>query len=158
MIPGNEKKLYALQNEISKKDVEIITEENAFVHVSGHPNKEDLKDMYNWIKPKCVIPVHGEHRHMKEHIHFAKEMKVPHSLLVENGDIIKISSSGICKVIDKAPSGRMYLDGNVGVSEDSLSIKEKEKKYFNKWLFRGNFDTIQYWQNVKTRCFIQRYT
>ena len=81
MIPGNEKKLYALQNEISKKDVEIITEENAFVHVSGHPNKEDLKDMYNWIKPKCVIPVHGEHRHMKEHIHFAKEMKVPHSLL-----------------------------------------------------------------------------
>ena len=134
MIPGNEKKLYALQNEISKKDVEIITEENAFVHVSGHPNKEDLKDMYNWIKPKCVIPVHGEHRHMKEHIHFAKEMKVPHSLLVENGDIIKISSSGICKVIDKAPSGRMYLDGNVGVSEDSLSIKERKNISINGYL------------------------
>ena len=73
MIPGNEKKLYYLQNQIVKKNIENITEENAFVHVSGHPNREDLKDMYNWVKPKSVIPVHGEHRHMKEHVLFAKE-------------------------------------------------------------------------------------
>ena len=75
MIPGNEKKLYYLQNQIVKKNIENITEENAFVHVSGHPNREDLKDMYNWVKPKSVIPVHGEHRHMKEHVLFAKEIK-----------------------------------------------------------------------------------
>ena len=85
------KKLYRLQNEIVKKNINLITEENAFVHVSGHPNRDDLKDMYDWIKPNCVIPVHGEHRHMKEHISFAKEMQVPFSLQIENGDIIKIN-------------------------------------------------------------------
>ena len=68
----------------------MISEENAFVHVSGHPNRDDLKDMYNWVKPQCVIPVHGEHRHMAEHVSFAKEMQVPKTLLIENGDIIKI--------------------------------------------------------------------
>ena len=77
IIPGNEKKLYQMQNKITKEDAEIITEENAFVHVSGHPNRDDLKDMYSWVKPKCIIPVHGEHRHMKEHVMFAKKMQIP---------------------------------------------------------------------------------
>ena len=84
------KKLYQLQNLIVKNKMEMISEENAFVHVSGHPNRDDLKDMYKWVKPQCVIPVHGEHRHMAEHVSFAKEMQVPKTLLIENGDIIKI--------------------------------------------------------------------
>ena len=91
IIPGNEKKLYSLQNTIIKKNIEVITEENAFVHVSGHPNRDDLKDMYNWVKPRSIIPVHGEHRHMKEHISFAKEMQIPNALQIENGDIIRIN-------------------------------------------------------------------
>ena len=74
IIPGNEKKLYAMHNEIVKNGVEIITEENSFVHVSGHPNRDDLKDMYSWVKPRSVIPVHGEHRHMMEQARFAKKM------------------------------------------------------------------------------------
>ena len=106
--------------------MEIITEENAFVHVSGHPNREDLKDMYKWVKPKCVIPVHGEHRHMKEHVSVKKEMQIPKTLLIENGDIIKILPGNEPKIIDKAPSGRLYLDGNLGVDAD-LSQSEKEK-------------------------------
>ena len=73
IIPGNEKKLYGLQNLIVKKNMELITEENAFVHVSGHPNRDDLKEMYKWVRPKSIIPVHGEHRHIKEHVKFAKE-------------------------------------------------------------------------------------
>ncbi|SVB87660.1 uncharacterized protein METZ01_LOCUS240514, partial [marine metagenome] len=76
IIPGNERKLYKLHNQLVKDGIEVISEENEFVHVSGHPNRDDLKDMYNWVKPKCVIPVHGEHRHMIEHINFAKEMQV----------------------------------------------------------------------------------
>ena len=84
------KKLYHLQNLIVKNKMEIISEENAFVHVSGHPNREILKICTKWVKPKCVIPVHGEHRHMNEHVSFAKEMQVPKTLLIENGDIIKI--------------------------------------------------------------------
>ena len=134
IIPGNEKKLYQMQNEITKQDLEIITEENAFVHVSGHPNRDDLKDMYSWVKPKCVIPVHGEHRHMKEHVNFAKEMQVPQTLLIENGDIIRLSPGDMTKIIDKAPSGRMYLDGSIGVSADSQSIKERKNLSINGYL------------------------
>tara|TARA_B100001057_G_scaffold443625_1_gene479868 strand:- start:191 stop:1849 length:1659 start_codon:yes stop_codon:yes gene_type:complete len=126
IIPGNEKKLYALQNSIVKRDIEVITEENAFVHVSGHANREDLKDMYQWVKPKCVIPVHGEHRHMKEHINFSKEMQIPFNLKVENGNIIKISKDQKPEIIDQAPTGKVYLDGNVAVSLDSSSIKERK--------------------------------
>jgi len=134
IIPGNEKKLYQLQNQITKKDVEIITEENAFVHVSGHPNRDDLKDMYSWVKPKCIIPVHGEHRHMKEHVTFAKKMQIPQTLLIENGDIIRIFPGKIPQVIDKAPTGRMYLDGSIGVSADSQSIKERKNLSLNGYL------------------------
>ena len=126
IIPGNEKKLYALQNSIVKRDIEVITEENAFVHVSGHANREDLKDMYQWVKPKCIIPVHGEHRHMKEHISFAKEMQIPFSLKVENGNIIRISKDQKPQIIDQAPTGKIYLDGSVAVSLDSSSIKERK--------------------------------
>ena len=82
--------------------------------------------MYNWVKPKCVIPVHGEHRHMREHVDFAKKMQIPQTLLIENGDIIKIFSEKTPEIIDKAPFGRMYLDGSVKVSEDSQSIKERK--------------------------------
>ncbi len=126
IIPGNEKKLYALQNSFVKRDIEVITEENSFVHVSGHANREDLKDMYQWVKPKCVIPVHGEHRHMKEHISFAKEMQIPFNLKIQNGDIIKISKGKKPEIIDQAPTGKIYLDGNIAVSLDSSSIKERK--------------------------------
>ena len=124
IIPGNEKKLYKLHNQLVKEGIEVISEDSEFVHVSGHPNREDLKDMYSWVKPKCVIPVHGEHRHMIEHINFAKEMQVPFPIQVENGDIVKLDSKP--EVYDKAPSGRLYLDGNVSVDEDSQSIKDRK--------------------------------
>ena len=126
IIPGNEKKLYKLHNQLVKDGIEVISEENEFVHVSGHPNREDLKDMYNWVKPRCVIPVHGEHRHMIEHINFAKEMQVPYPVRVENGDIVKLYPGNKPEVYDKAPSGRLYLDGNISVGEDSASIKERK--------------------------------
>tara|TARA_Y100000590_G_scaffold58695_1_gene62085 strand:+ start:168 stop:1826 length:1659 start_codon:yes stop_codon:yes gene_type:complete len=125
IIPGNEKKLYKLHNQLVKEGIEVISEENEFIHVSGHPNREDLKDMYNWIRPQSVIPVHGEHRHMVEHIKFAKEMQVPYPVEVENGDIVKLFPGEKPEVYDKAPSGRLYVDGNISVEEDSKSIKER---------------------------------
>jgi Predicted hydrolase of the metallo-beta-lactamase superfamily len=126
IIPGNEKKLYKLHNQLVREGIEVISEETEFVHVSGHPNREDLKDMYNWVKPKAVIPVHGEHRHMIEHINFAKEMQVPYPIQVENGDIVKIYPGAKPEIYDKAPSGRLYVDGNIPVEEDSKSIKERK--------------------------------
>ena len=126
IIPGNEKKLYKLHNELVKEGIEVISEENEFIHVSGHPNREDLRDMYNWIKPRSVIPVHGEHRHMLEHINFAKEMQVPYPIKVENGDIVRLYPGDKPEVYDKAPNGRLYLDGSISVEEDSQSIKERK--------------------------------
>ena len=134
IIPGNEKRLYKLQNQIVKNDIEVISEENAFVHVSGHPNREDLKDMYNWVKPKCVIPVHGEHRHIIEHVAFAKEMQVPKTLQIENGDIIRILPGSSPQIIDKAPAGKIYLDGIQSVEMDSQSIKERKNLSLNGYL------------------------
>jgi len=125
IIPGNEKKLYKLQNQLVRDGIEVISEESEFVHVSGHPNRDDLREMYDWIKPQCVVPVHGEHRHMIEHMKFAHEMKVPHPVQVENGDIVKLAP-GKPHVFDKAPSGRLYLDGNMSVEEDAQSIKDRK--------------------------------
>jgi len=134
IIPGNEKKLYKLHNQLVKEGIEVISEENSFVHVSGHPNREDLKDMYNWVRPKCVIPVHGEHRHMIEHINFAKEMQVPHTVQVENGDVVKLYPGNKPEVYDKAPSGRLYLDGNISVEEDAQSIKDRKNISINGYI------------------------
>ncbi len=134
IIPGNEKKLYKLHNQLVKDGIEVISEESEFIHVSGHPNREDLKDMYDWVKPKCVIPVHGEHRHMIEHINFAKEMQVPYPVQVENGDIVKLAPCNHPEVYDKAPSGRLYLDGNISVEENSQSIKDRKNLGSNGYL------------------------
>ena len=134
IIPGNEKKLYKLHNQLVKDGIEVISEENEFVHVSGHPNRDEMRDMYNWIKPNCVIPVHGEHRHLMEHINFANEMQVPFPILVENGDVVKLYPGNEPEVYDKAPSGRLYLDGNISVEEDAQSIKDRRNLAANGYL------------------------
>ena len=134
IIPGNEKKLYKLHNQLVKNGIDVVSEENAFVHVSGHPNREDLKDMYNWVRPRSVIPVHGEHRHMIEHINFAKEMQVQYPVKVQNGDVLQLYPGEKPKVVDKAPSGRLYLDGNVSVGEESQSIKDRKNLSYNGFL------------------------
>ena len=133
IIPGNEKKLFKLQNQLVKDGIEVISEESEFVHVSGHPNRDDLREMYDWVKPNCVIPVHGEYRHMIEHMKFAHEMKVPHPVQVQNGDIVKLFP-GKPHVFDKAPSGRLYLDGNMSVEEDSQSIKDRKNLSANGYM------------------------
>jgi len=125
IIPGNEKKLYKLHNQLVKNGIDVVSEDNEFVHVSGHPNREDLKDMYNLVKPKSVIPVHGEHRHMIEHINFANEMQVPYPVQVENGDIVQLYPGKKPQIVDKAPVGRMYVDGKISVNEDSRAVKER---------------------------------
>jgi len=134
IIPGNEKKLYKLHNQLVKNSINVISEENEFVHVSGHPNREDLKEMYNWVMPKSVIPVHGEHRHMIEHINFAKEMQVPYPVQVENGDIVQLFPGDKPKVVDKAPVGRIFVDGNISVGEYSQSVKDRINLSYNGFL------------------------
>ena len=123
-----------MHNQLVRDGIEVISEETDFVHVSGHPNRDDLKDMYKWIKPMSVIPVHGEQRHMLEHIKFAKEMSVPYPIKVENGDIVRLYPGKSPEVYDKAPYGKILIDGNIGVDEDAKSIKERRNLASNGFL------------------------
>jgi len=91
-------------------------------------------DMYSWVKPKAIIPVHGEHRHMAEHINFAKEMQVRYPVQVENGDIVQLFPGDKPKVTDKAPVGRIYVDGNISVGEEAQSIKDRKNMSYNGFL------------------------
>jgi len=134
IIPGNVRKHYNVHNKLLKEGINVVSEETEFVHVSGHPNREDLKDMYEWIKPKSLIPVHGEHRHMKEQINFAKEMKIPYPVQVENGDVVKIFPGEKPHVYDKAPSGRLCVDGDISIEEDSAFIKERKNLASNGYI------------------------
>ena len=133
IIPGNEKRLFKIFNDFSKNDINVLSEENSMIHVSGHPAREDLKKMYNWIKPKILIPVHGEQRHMTEHINFAKEMGVKFPIKVSNGEIIRLSP-GEPKVVDKVTWGRVYLDGKVLIDNDSPVLKERRNMAANGYM------------------------
>lgn len=125
IIPGNEKKLFKIHNKLVKRQINVISEDNAFIHVSGHPGREEMKDMYNWIKPQISIPVHGEHRHMKEHFEFAKSLGVPQPALIENGDIIRVYP-GEPEIIDKVHTGKLLVDGNRLIDEDSRFLNDRK--------------------------------
>jgi len=133
IIPGNEKRLYKIFNDFSKSEINVLSEENSMIHVSGHPAREDLKKMYSWVKPKIVIPVHGEQRHMAEHINFAKEMGVKFPVKVSNGEIIRLAP-GEPQLVDKVTWGRVYLDGKVLIDNDSHVLKERRNMAANGYM------------------------
>jgi ribonuclease J len=133
IIPGNEKRLFKIFNDFSKSEIQVLSEENSMIHVSGHPAREDLKKMYNWVKPKIAIPVHGEQRHMAEHINFAKEMGVKYPVKISNGEIVRLSP-GEPQVVDKVTWGRMYLDGKVLITNDSQILKERRSMASNGYM------------------------
>jgi ribonuclease J len=116
VIPGNEKKVGAMQNALAARGVEIITDQDHLVHVSGHPCRDELADMYRWVRPRIAIPVHGELRHMMEHKRFALSLQVPDAIVAPNGSILKLAP-GPAGIIDEAPSGRVHMDGKVPVAE-----------------------------------------
>ena len=130
IIPVNEKKLFKIHNLLVKRKINVISEENAFIHVSGHPGRDEMKDMYGWIKPQISIPVHGEHRHLKEHFDFAKSLGVPNPALIENGDIIRIYP-GAPKIIDKVHSGKLLVDGNRLIDENSRFLNDRKNFSYN---------------------------
>lgn len=124
IIPGNERGIFDLMNRLAGRGVHLITEKDRHIHVSGHPCRDELRQMYAWAKPQVAIPVHGELRHLKEHAAFAKSLQVPHAVTPQNGSIIAISSDG-ASIVDEAPAGRLHVDGNFLVGADAQSLKER---------------------------------
>ena len=110
VIPGNEKAIGRLQNQLSRIGVEIITEADHFVHVSGHPARDELAQMYSWVKPPLAVPIHGEQRHLAEHLLFARECQVPQAIMAENGTMLRLHPSP-AEVAGHATVGRFAVDG-----------------------------------------------
>jgi ribonuclease J len=111
-IPGNEVAIGRIQNELARRNIIIVTERQGHVHVSGHPGRPELADMYKFIRPEVVVPVHGEMRHLAEHARFALAQGVPESIRQENGDLIRLAP-GKPKTLGRARVGRLILDGDV---------------------------------------------
>ena len=126
IIPGNEKKIFKLFNKFVKKKVEVITEQDHFVHVSGHPAVEELKEMYKLVRPKISIPVHGEPIHIHEHAKLSRAQGVPHSIEVENGSVVLIEEEQP-KVISKVENGYLAVDGNYLLPDDSAIFKMRRR-------------------------------
>ena len=126
IIPGNDKRIYRLFNALVKKGVEVMTEKTHFVHVSGHPSAAELKEMYGYIKPHISIPVHGEMVHIHEHSRLAKEFGVPHTIQVENGDLVKITKQG-AELVAKVKSGYVAVDGGTLLASDSKVMRMRRK-------------------------------
>ena len=129
-IPGNEIAIGRIQNALAAKDVRMVTDRQAFVHVSGHPGRPELAEMYKWIRPDILVPVHGEIRHMAEQARFGVECGVPKALVQSNGEIIRLAP-GEPKRIGHAPVGRLVLDGDVILPADGGTINERRKLSIN---------------------------
>ncbi|HEX3431746.1 MAG TPA: ribonuclease J [Rhizomicrobium sp.] len=116
IIPGNDIAIFEVQNRLAALGVEVITERDHFVHVSGHPARDELAQMYRWVRPRIAVPVHGELRHMTEHARLARSLQVPQAIVLQNGHMLRLAP-GRAEIIDETPSGRLHLDGKVLVAE-----------------------------------------
>jgi len=125
-IPGNELDIGRIMNMLARVDVKTVTERQAHVHVSGHPARPELSAMYHWIRPRMLIPVHGESRHLHEHRRFALEEGVPQSIVQENGEVIRLAPDGPTKIGD-ARVGRLILDGDVMLTADGTTMNQRRK-------------------------------
>lgn len=126
VIPGNEKGIYDMQNALAEKGVRIITDKmtEGPIHVSGHPARDELRRMYQWVRPKISVPVHGERRHIVEHAAYAKSLQVSEAVTPRNGDLIRLAP-GKAQIIDNVPNGRLYLDGSRLVPAESEGIRDR---------------------------------
>jgi ribonuclease J len=125
-IPGNEIAIGRIQNELASRGIEMITDRQAPVHVSGHPGRPELAAMYEWIRPEIIVPVHGEMRHMTEQARFAKARGIPHGIVQKNGDLIRLAPDGPQK-IGEEKVGRLVLDGDVILHADGGTMNERRR-------------------------------
>jgi ribonuclease J len=127
-IPGNEKEVGAIINGLYRQGIEVITDRTHLVHVSGHPRRDEVKQLYSWVRPKVAIPAHGETSHLSEHAIFAKAQGVPNVIRAFNGEVIQLS--GEPGVVDQVQSGRIYKDGDLLVQATDRTVPDRKKLSF----------------------------
>ena len=130
VIPGNERSVGRLQNALLARGVEVITDREAAIHVSGHPARDELVRVYQWVRPRIALPVHGEVRHMVEHAALARACQVPETIVAPNGTLVRLAP-GPAEIIDHVPVGRLARDGDGLVRLDGSSLRERRKLLWN---------------------------
>jgi ribonuclease J len=126
VIPGNETDIFALYEKLNERGVQVLTDKDAPIHVSGHPCREELRQMYNLVRPRIAVPVHGERRHILEHAKLARELQTPQAVTPRNGDMIRLAP-GPAEVIDETPAGRLYVDGGMIIRSEDETMRERKK-------------------------------
>jgi len=127
-IPGNEKAIGRVLNGLIEQGIEVITDRTHLVHVSGHPRRAELEELIGWVKPKVLIPVHGEALHLSEHAALARRCGVPDVIICRNGDLVRIAPSP--GVIDEVPAGRTYKDGRLLVDAAARTVADRRRLSF----------------------------
>jgi ribonuclease J len=125
-IPGNEIAIGRIQNALATSGVEMVTDRQAEVHVSGHPGRPELEAMYGWIRPDILLPVHGERRHMAEQARLGLASGIPEAVVQSNGDLLRLAP-GRPTIIGRETAGRLVLDGDVILPADGSTINERRK-------------------------------
>ena len=128
-IPGNEKSVSWIQNGLADRGVNLITDSEALVHVTGHPRRGELENMYKLVRPACLVPMHGEIRHLEAQRRFALEQGIKSAIAPRNGEMLQLCP-GPPKIIDEAPVGRLYRDGRLILDGQDRSIRDRRKLSF----------------------------
>jgi len=129
-IPGNEKAVGRVVNGLVGQGVEVISDRTHLVHVSGHPRRAELADLFSWVKPRIAIPVHGEALHLAEHAALARSHGVPSAIVCRNGDLIKLAPEP-AGIIDEVPAARLYKDGKLIVDTESRTVSLRRRLGYN---------------------------
>ena len=125
-IPGNEKAVNRVINGLVRQGIEVITDRTHLVHVSGHPRRGEVEELYGWVKPQIAIPVHGEALHLFEHAAIARKCGVATVMTCQNGDLIRLAP-GRAEIIDEIPQGRFYKDGRLLVRADVRTVADRRR-------------------------------
>ena len=130
IIPGNERPIGQMQSMLTSQGINVVTERDHFVHVSGHPAQDELRQMYEWIKPKIAVPVHGEAPHLSAHARIARESGVEHTPIISNGDVLRLNAEG-AEICGQVQSGRLALDGTDLIRITDPSLRERAHMLWN---------------------------
>ncbi|ANK72057.1 MULTISPECIES: ribonuclease J [Ensifer] len=128
-IPGNEKAINDIKNGLVEQGIHIITDSEALVHVSGHPRRTELQQMYQWLRPQILVPVHGEAAHLTAHGELGRQSGIASVPRLRNGEMLRLAP-GPAEVIDEAPHGRIYKDGSLIGDFEEMGIGERRKLSF----------------------------
>jgi ribonuclease J len=130
VIPGNETAIARLQNQLAQRGIGVITWHDEFVHVSGHPARDELVRMYQLARPRIAVPVHGEARHLMEHARLARECQVTETVVAENGTMVRLAPDP-AETIERVPAGRLALEGNRVVSLEGELVRSRLRALYN---------------------------